>query len=169
MERAPKFVECITLATNMQTFKQYLTEGAEEHEKYKDHTQNPYHKTLEAHGFKHVSTKHEQNPFAKNNPRADSTVHRYEHPDHGKTSVTVDQEHDATVGHGGQKSKGHSFLHRHEQKNGIMAPSTGDSKNQLHRSLSYHYGVPHGMEAPKLTASERKYPHTAPDYSKKND
>lgn len=141
-----------------------LTEGAVEHEKYKDHTKNPYHEILTKHGFQHDSTKHKQNPFAKNNPRADSTVHQYTHPSHGKSSVTVEQEHDPTIGHGGMKSKGHGFLHRHEQENGLISPSSGDSKNQLHQSLSYMYGVPKGMEAPKLTASEKRYPHTAPNY-----
>jgi hypothetical protein len=141
----------------MKTFTQYLKEGVEEHEKLQDHTKNPYHDTLTKHGFQHVETKHEVNPFARNNPRADSTVHRYQHPDHGKSHVIVTQEHDATVGHGGQASKGHGFTHRHEQSNGIMAPNTGDSKVQLHRSLSQHYGVPKGMEAPKLTASEKRY------------
>jgi hypothetical protein len=78
--------------------------------------------------------------------------------------VIVTQEHDPTVGHGGQKSKGYHFLHRHEQSNGIMAPSFGRSKTALHKSLSYHYGVPKGMEAPKLTAAEKKYEHIRPHY-----
>ena len=153
----------------MQTFIQYLKEGAEEHEKFKDHTQNPYHKILTQHGFQHVSTEHKQNRFAKDNPKADYTEHRYEHPEHGKSSVIVTQDH--APGGGGYKysdDKGNSFLHRHEQENKIMAPNTGNSKIQLHRSLSSHYGVPHGMEAPKLTAWEKKSPRFAPQY-KMND
>jgi hypothetical protein len=141
-----------------------LTEGAEEHEKLKDHTKNPFHSTLMSHGFEHKSTEHQKNRFAPNNPKADSTVHVYTHPKHGKSHVIVSQEHDPSVGHGGRTSKGYSYIHRHEQSNGIMAPSHGDSKVQLHRDLSQDYGVPKGMEAPKLTASEKKYPHTAPKY-----
>ena len=148
----------------MQTFRQFICEGVEEHEKFKDHTQNPYHKILAQHGFEHKETHHRQNPFARDNPRADSTVHVYTHPKHGKSHVVVTQEHDPTVGHGGRKVKGHSFIHRHEQENGIMAPSTGDSKDQLHRSLSGEYGVPKGMEPPKLTAWEKKNPHGASKY-----
>jgi hypothetical protein len=141
-----------------------LKEGVEEHEKLKDHKTNPYHKLLTQHGFVHQSTTHKQNPFAKNNPRYDTTEHFYTHPKHGKSSVKVEMEHDSTIGHGGQKNKGHSYLLRHEQDNGIMAPNRGNSKNQLHQDLSYNYGVPKGMEPPKLTASQRKYPHTAPKY-----
>lgn len=151
----------------MKSFSQYRTnlqEGVEEHEKLKDHTKNPYHNLLTQHGWTHQQTLHTKNRLAADNPRADSTVHIYTHPKHEGSSVTVEQEHDPTVGHGGQKSKGHYFSHRHKQENGIIAPSSGDSKPQLHRSLSYHYGVPKGMDAPPLTAWEKKYPRNAPNY-----
>ena len=149
---------------------QALTEGDAEHEKYKDHTKNPYHQILTQHGFVHKSTEHKKNRFAQNNPKADYTEHRYEHPGHGKSHVIVTQDH--SLGGGGyvsSKEKDHSFLHRHEQSNGIMAPETGNSKVQLHRSLSDHYGVPKGATAPKLTASEKRYPHTAPKYKMNED
>jgi len=142
----------------MLTFSQFVKEGAEEHTKFADHTKNPFHKTLAAHGFEHKSTTHEKNRFAPDNPKYDSTVHHYTHPQHGKSSVSVTQEHDPTVGHGGQKSSGNSFIHRHEQSNGIIAPSTGDNKNQLHRSLSQEYGVPKGMDAPKPMSWEKHNP-----------
>jgi len=142
----------------MQTFIQYLKEGVEEHEKLKDHTQNPYHDTLTKHGFQHVSTRHVKSSHDSSG-RHDDTEHVYTHPNHGKTHVIVTQEHDATVGHGGQKSKGHHFLHRHEQSNGLMAPGIGDNKNQLHRSLSREYGVPKGMDAPKTMSWEKHHPY----------
>lgn len=129
-----------------------LIEGAEEHEKFKDHTQNPYHKTLTDHGFVHKSTEHRQNPLARNNPKADQTVHTYTHPNHGKSHVQVRMDH--AIGGGGAvmgRDKGHSYIFRHEQSNGIMAPTVGDNKNQLHRSLSREYGVPAGVKAPKPT------------------
>ena len=148
----------------MLSFAQFIVEGDAEHENFKDHTKNPFHQILTQHGWQHQSTEHKKNPFAKDNPRADSTVHRYTHPKHGKSTVDVEQEHDTSIGHGGRKTKTSDFLHRHVQDNGIVAPSRGDSKPQLHQELSYHYGVPKGMQAPKLTASEKKYPHTAPHY-----
>jgi hypothetical protein len=144
---------------------QTLTEGDAEHEKYKDHTKNPYHQILTQHGFVHKSTEHKKNRFAANNPKADYTEHRYEHPGHGKSHVLITQDH--SKGGGGYSfsdDKGHSFIHRHEQSNGIMSPSTGNSKNQLHRSLSYHYGIPKGVKPPPLTAAEKKYSHLKPEY-----
>jgi hypothetical protein len=122
---------------------QAIMEGAEEHETFKDHTKNPYHKVLTQHGFVHKSTEHKANHLVPNNRDADRTEHRYEHPDHGKSHVVVTQDHKR--GGGGfayHDDKGHSWLHRHEQKNGIIAPSSGNTKPQLHRSLSSHYGEP---------------------------
>jgi hypothetical protein len=128
----------------MLNFRQYIAEGAEEHEKFKYHTKNPFHKTLTQHGFTHVpgSTQHKKNLYASSNPKADYTEHRYNHPDHGNSSVIVKQEHDSTVGHGGRKSSGNSYIHRHEQSNKLIAPSVGESKPQLNRSLTSHYGEP---------------------------
>jgi len=153
----------------MLSFKQYLLEGAEEHEKFKDHTKNPYHKLLTQHGWQHQKTEHAKNPFAKDNPRADSTTHTYTHPKHEGSSVKIEQEHDTSVGHGGMAAKESTFSHRHKQSNGIIAPSHGETKPQLHRSLSQHYGVPKGMEAPKLTAAEKKYAHIRPAYKHNED
>ena len=139
----------------------YFKEGVEEHEKFKDPTQNPFHKILTQHGFQHVSTKHEQNRFNRD-PKHDYTEHRYEHPNHGKSHVIVTQEHGANPAY--KNDKPNHFLHRHEQENKIMAPASGESKGQLHRSLSSYYGVPAGMEAPRLTAWEKKSPRFAPQY-----
>lgn len=135
-----------------------LREGSEEHEKLKDHTKNPYHATLVGHGFVHQSTTHKQNPFSKH-PKNDYTEHHYTHPLHGKSHVTITQD------HSGEK-KNHHFVHRHEQSNGIMAPATGDNKEQLHRSLSREYGVPKGMKAPKVMSWEK---HDPPHYKMNED
>jgi len=126
-----------------------------------DHTKNPYHEILTKHGFVHAGSKAEKNRFAPD--KHEYVEHVYTHPEHGKSHVVVTQDTKYT-GPKGSDYKPHHFVHRHEQSNGIMAPSSGDSKPQLHRSLSYHYGVPKGMEAPKLTAWEKKYPHGAPKY-----
>lgn len=126
-----------------------------------NHTKNPYHEILTKHGFVHAGSKAEKNRFAPD--KHEYVEHVYTHPEHGKSHVVVTQDTKYT-GPKGSDYKPHHFVHRHEQSNGIMAPSSGDSKPQLHRSLSYHYGVPKGMEAPKLTAWEKKYPHGAPKY-----
>lgn len=107
-----------------------IEEGSTEHSKYQDHTKNPFHKVLSSHGFVHKKTEHKNNFLAKNNPKADYTEHLYMHPDHGKSSVSVEQNHDGTK----------SFVKRHQQSNGIMAPSRGDTKGQLDRSLTREYG-----------------------------
>jgi hypothetical protein len=129
-------------------------EGAAEHEQFKDHTKNPFHKTLTAHGFQHKSTEHKKNQFAANNPNADYTEHRYEHPNHGKSHVIVTQNH----GHTGpyKNKKPYSFTHVHQQPNGIMAPSSGDSKPQLHKSLSREYGEPKNESSQLTTSQQRK-------------
>jgi hypothetical protein len=146
--------ERIKMALGAYYHKEQVNEGAEEHKKFADHTTNPYHKTLAAHGFVHQVTAHKQNPLAPKTPEGkhDYTEHVYKHPAHGKSHVIVTQYH--TPG----RDHPHYFLHRHEQSNGIMAPASGENKNHLHRSLSYHYGVPKGMEAPKLTAHEKRMP-----------
>lgn len=109
--------------------------GAEEHEKYKDHTKNPYYKVLTAHGFKHVSTEHKQNRFATNNPKHDYTEHLYKHPKHGKSHVVITQEHTKM-----RSDPQNHWLHRHEQSNGTMAPCHGNTKPQLDRDLTENYG-----------------------------
>lgn len=109
-----------------------------------DHSSNPYHDILTQHGFQHHAT-HNKNSLGGGT----YIEHYYTHPAHGKTHVLI-----SNFGKGKE-----SFVHRHEQSNGIMAPSHGDNKNQLHRSLSREYGVPKGMEEPKLTAWEKRAPH----------
>jgi hypothetical protein len=139
--------------------EEVIFEGAETHEHYKDHTKNPYHSTLVGHGFVHQATEHKQNHLNRD-PKHDYTEHRYSHPSHGKSHVIVSQYHDASM------KKNHTFLHRHEQSNGIMAPSHGDNKEQLHRSLSGEYGVPKGMKPPKVMAWEK---HDPPKYKMHED
>lgn len=111
---------------------------------------HPYEKTLLGHGFELVSSEEKANRLAPESHRYIESV--YTHPNHGKSRVTVSVD---TLGGSG---KGHSFIHHHEQENGIMAPSAGDNPNQLHRSLSREYGVPKGMAVPKTMAWERDRP-----------
>jgi len=113
-----------------------------------------FHAMLDKHGFTHshtnkemMGTKHEYHN------------HIYKHPNHGKSSVTITHYMDNSA---------NRFIHRHEQSNGILAPSTGDNANQLHRSLSREYGVPKGMKVPKLTAWEKSSGH-APKYKQNED
>ena len=110
-----------------------IKEGAEEHERFKDPAKNPFNKVLTKHGFQCVSVKHQQNYLARNNPKADYTEFIYTHPAHGKSHVLIWLYH-------GDGSK--TFIFRHEQTNGIMAPSTGDTKGQLDRCLTREYGEP---------------------------
>lgn len=140
--------------------KGHIAEGVHEHDILKDHTKNPYHSTLTQHGFVHHSSTHHGNHLAvMGSDEHDFTRHVYTHPDHGKSLVSITQYHHPGTGHGG-RSVHHSFIHRHQQSNGIMAPSTGENKNQLHRALSREYGVPKNVPAPKLTAWEKKSGHT---------
>lgn len=135
-----------------------LPESEEKHLAYKDPAQSPYHKTLLQHGFQHISTEHKRNPLAPKHVDADYTEHRYTHPDRGKSHVIVRQDHvRGGGGHVYSDDKGHSYIFRHEQENGIMAPTTGDSKVQLHRTLSNHYGVPAGVAPPKISAADLRY------------
>lgn len=96
-----------------------------------DHAKNPFHRVLTQHGFQHVKSEDKVNNL---DPKKSTyTEHTYAHPAHGKSHVRVAQEHS-----GGKPS----WIHRHEQSNGIMAPSQGDTKPQLHRNLSRNYGEP---------------------------
>ncbi len=124
----------------MLSFKQFINEGVEEHEKLKDHTKNPFHKILTNYGFIHQSTTHKQNPLAKNNPKADHTDHLYTHSNHGKSHVIVTMDHGKSSAY--KNDKMYSWLHRYEQENKIISPSHGDSKPQLAKSLTSHYGEP---------------------------
>lgn len=116
-----------------------MEEGVEHHEALADHTKNPYHKVLMSHGFVHHSTTHEPNRLAPS-PENDATVHRYVHPGHGKSHVIITQYHTNSGAYGKQGAYNAYWLHRHEQTNGIMAPSHGETKPQLDRSLSREYG-----------------------------
>ena len=104
--------------------KDNIDEGTE------DHTKNPFHKVLTQHGFVHKETGERGNKFA---PRHDYIEHTYTHPEHGKSHVKIWQYKDGT--------KPVWFL-RHEQSNGIMAPTHGETKPQLHKTLSREYGEP---------------------------
>ena len=99
---------------------------------------NPFHKVLTKHGFQHVSTSDKKN-YMGNPAHGHYIDHVYKHPDHGKSHVVV-SEHHANKTHPGDKP--FDWIHRHEQKNGIMAPSSGDTKPQLDRNLTRHYGEP---------------------------
>jgi hypothetical protein len=113
----------------MLKFLQYLSEGSEEHAALSDHTKSPYHKIMTKHGFEHKETKHVQNPFAKNNPKADSTEHHY-----------AKGPHHTVILHPHDNSKPH-WRHYHKQDNGITAPSHGDTKPQLDKMLHREYGT----------------------------
>ena len=96
----------------------YIHEHPESHyatgRKYDDHTKNPFHKVLAAHGFKHYTTEHK--PFHLT-PKHNYTEHTYRHPDHGHSQVIVTQEHEKT-----RNVKPYYWIHRHEQRNGLFAP-----------------------------------------------
>ncbi len=61
----------------MQTFKQFLKEDGP----VPDHAKNPFHSTLEKHGFTHKSS--------SEGPYKGSEWHHYEHPELGHVKATV--------------------------------------------------------------------------------
>ncbi len=96
-------------------------------QKFNDHTTNKFHKVLTKHGFIHHETHHENN-FTP------TTHHIYRHPAHGKSHVEVTRFHSGGSDH---------FVHRHEQKNGIIGPyASGETKPHLDRHLADMYGKP---------------------------
>jgi hypothetical protein len=111
-----------------------VREGVEEHEKFSDHTKQHYHKILAERGWEHQNTSHKQNGFSKD-PKHDYTEHVYTHPQHPGSSVTITQEH-STI----RNEKPTHWRHFYMQSNGIRAPSVGDSRPQLIKTLDRNYG-----------------------------
>jgi hypothetical protein len=110
-------------------------------QKFENPAANPYHKTLMKHGFTPVSSQAKANRFAKDNPNADYTEHVYKHPKlGGNNQVIVTQYHGKTSPY--RTDKPHGWHLRYEQSNKIIAPTTGDTKPQLDRALTHHYGEP---------------------------
>lgn len=124
--------------------------GEAEHEKFKDHTKNPYHKIAMAHGFTHESTTHEKNRFAKDNPKADYTRHVYKHPE-GHV-LRAEQAHGHVSAYA--KEPSNTWFLYHKQRNGITAPSSGNSKPSLERTLTRH-----GYKSDKAAAHIERYLH----------
>lgn len=90
------------------------------------HENSDFHKVLTKHGFQYHST----NFIDHKNKENSRFQHTYGHPDHEKDKVQV--------WHWGSGDK--SYHGRHKQKsNDILAPSTGDTKGQLDRTLTRHY------------------------------
>jgi len=101
-------------------------------ESVSDFPPSPFDKILKSHGFVLVSSGEQKNQFApKTSNQHDHIEYRWTHPAHGKSHVLIWMYRDG---------KKHWIL-RHEQSNGIMAPTSGDTKGQLERALTYEYGA----------------------------
>jgi hypothetical protein len=91
-----------------------------------DHMKNPYHKTLDAHDYKHVKSQVVDQGIARHSPY---TAHTYNR----------DGGHIAQVWsyHNGNKPVWHA---RYKQDNGIMAPAFGETKPSLSKYLERRFG-----------------------------
>lgn len=107
---------------------------AELHEAIINEDAEPKHKfnkILAQHGYKYVGTHKEKSLGGREH---DFDSHNYEHPKTGsKVSVWY----------------GNHFLARHKQKNGITAPSSGDTKPSLHKNLT-RWAEYHGVNEEQL-------------------
>ena len=123
-------------------FIQFLHESAEQHEKFKDHTKNPFYKVIAKYGLKHVKTELTRNNFAPKSlgDKADITVHTYigpnDNPEKPSTKVVVEQDH--VRGQGGyvrSDDKGYDWRGGYRQDNGIWSPASGSTKPGLESLL----------------------------------
>lgn len=126
------------------TFIRFLQESAEQHEKFKDHTKNPFYKVIQKYGLKHVKTELTRNKFAPTSlgDKADITVHKYVGPNDDVTSekpeirITVEQDHvRGQGGHVYSDDKGYDWAGGYRQDNGIWAPAHGSTKPGLDKFL----------------------------------
>jgi hypothetical protein len=101
-----------------------------------------YDAVLDKHGFNHVSSEDKLSRFSKD-PQHGYTQHVFQNPDHGKSSVVVRDHNDG-------KS---DWFQYHEQPNGIMAPTTGETKPSLDKILTHHYGEPKGKNVTSESAA----------------
>jgi len=96
---------------------------------------NPFHKILTRFGFKCTTTNLDvPNRFKKTSLYNEFI---YTNPAYGKSHVIVWMYQDDS----GVYQKTKTWIFRHEQSNGIMSPTTGDTKGQLERALTRVYGT----------------------------
>lgn len=116
----------------MKLFKK-LIEGADEHEVLKNPAKNPFHSLLTQYGFHLDKVTHEKNQFAPASDagKSDYTQFIYKHPQHGKTFVAVWLYHTKD-----RRGRDKTWIMKWEQSNGIMAPTSGDTKPQLAKTLA---------------------------------
>lgn len=95
-----------------------------------DHTAHPFHKVLEKHGYVYDSS---QNAALLGNPRNGTyTEHLYKHPNPNNSStVRISAAHQEP-----RTGSKYFWQHRGQQKNGLMAPSTGETKPGLDKRLT---------------------------------
>lgn len=106
-----------------------------------DHEKGKFHKTLLKHGFLHHSSTFSDNI-------SPVTTHHYIHPSHGRSHVDVMHFH---------KGGNESWIHRHEQSNGIVAPyAHGETKPRLDKHLGEIYGPNRNKYMEETITSLRK-------------
>lgn len=98
-------------------------------------TESPFHETLANHGFTY---KQSASAFGNgNNPKNNTTEHKYVHPEHNQSHVITTHPHDS--------GDSHFSSHKAQENGENHQVTTGSTKAKLDKVLTKDYGKPKGI------------------------